>query len=208
MANHTVKQGEHLSSIAATYGFSDYRTIWDHGNNASLKQKRKNPNVLYPGDSLYIPDIQRKEVDCHTGAKHVFKLNAPELELWLVIRDCNHLPRPHTACTLKIDGASEKLTTDGDGVIHKMIPRTAKEGSVTVDEVEIPIKIGNLDPVDTLSGQVGRLNNLGYDAGDPEGPDDEQFESAVQEFQCDQKLTVDGICGSKTQAKLTEVHGC
>jgi LysM repeat protein len=43
---YTVKQGDHLSSIAHEYGFPDYQTIWNHADNAQLKQKRKNPNVL------------------------------------------------------------------------------------------------------------------------------------------------------------------
>jgi len=33
------------------------------------------------------------------------------------------------------------------------------------------------------------------------------FLSAVEEFQCDNGLTVDGDCGPNTQAKLKEVHG-
>jgi hypothetical protein len=34
-----------------------------------------------------------------------------------------------------------------------------------------------------------------------------QFRSAVEEFQCDNQLTVDGKCGPNTQAKLKAVHG-
>lgn len=33
---HVVLQGEHLSKISAKYGFLDYRTIWDHPQNADL----------------------------------------------------------------------------------------------------------------------------------------------------------------------------
>jgi nucleoid-associated protein YgaU len=55
--DHTVVQGEYLSKIARSYGFSDYRTIWEHPKNAALKQARQNPNVLFPGDRLFIPDI-------------------------------------------------------------------------------------------------------------------------------------------------------
>jgi len=58
--HHTVVQGEHLSSIAKKYGFSSYKTIWDHGQNADLKKKRQNPNVIFPGDRLFIPDKVEK----------------------------------------------------------------------------------------------------------------------------------------------------
>lgn len=72
----------------------------------------------------------------------------------------------------------------------------------------IPIKIGHLDPVDEISGQQGRLNNLGYYFGDIDGNDSPRFRMAVEEFQCENGLTVDGICGPNTQAKLKEVYGC
>jgi len=38
--NHTVKQGEYLSSIARRYGFSDYKVIWNDKNNAKLKEEQ------------------------------------------------------------------------------------------------------------------------------------------------------------------------
>src|SRR4030095_14342956 len=53
---YTVKQGDHVAGIAFRFGLSDFRTIWDHPNNTELKNKRQNPNVLFPGDVLYVPD--------------------------------------------------------------------------------------------------------------------------------------------------------
>src|SRR5262249_27218002 len=71
----------------------------------------------------------------------------------------------------------------------------------------IPVKIGDLDPEDTTSGQLARLNNLGYLPGD--GTDPDAFRSAVEEFQCDHPpLKVDGTCGKKTEEQLKMVHGC
>jgi peptidoglycan hydrolase-like protein with peptidoglycan-binding domain len=55
---------------------------------------------------------------------------------------------------------------------------------------------------------MARLNNLGYFAGEIENPDQTAFESAVEEFQCDHGVHVDGICGPNTQAKLKKLHGC
>jgi peptidoglycan hydrolase-like protein with peptidoglycan-binding domain len=71
-----------------------------------------------------------------------------------------------------------------------------------------------LDPLETLSGQQQRLNNLGYFAGfvepeDPKSPNS-QFRWAVEEFQCDHMgpSKVDGVLGPQTLAKLKEVYGC
>jgi peptidoglycan hydrolase-like protein with peptidoglycan-binding domain len=86
-----------------------------------------------------------------------------------------------------------------------------KDPQTPVNEILIPIKIGHLDPVEEVSGQKARLNNLGYFAGPLEGKTEENtamFLSAIEEFQCDHGLLVDGICGPMTQAKLRQVHGC
>ena len=73
------------------------------------------------------------------------------------------------------------------------------------------LDIGHLDPVSEPSGQAARLKNLGYLFSSPEAdPDYEQkaLGHAIEEFQCDHRLSVDGICGPNTQAKLKEVYGC
>ena len=72
----------------------------------------------------------------------------------------------------------------------------------------IPVNIGHLDPVDEMSGQQGRLSNLGYFLGEVDGQDSSAFRIAVEEFQCEHGLTVDGICGPNTRAKLKDAHGC
>src|SRR5262249_21733581 len=72
--NHIVAQGETLSSIANQYGFHDWRTIYDHPDNSNFRERRKDPNLLYPGETLIIPDKQQQEIDCQVGQKHQFKM--------------------------------------------------------------------------------------------------------------------------------------
>jgi peptidoglycan hydrolase-like protein with peptidoglycan-binding domain len=114
---------------------------------------------------------------------------------------------------LLVGGTVTQQTTDGQGHFEQEIPQDAHEATLVIqgDEtpfggVPFPVKIGDLDPVDEVSGQAARLNNLGYFPGD--GTDEDAFLSAVEEFQCDHGLTVDGKCGPLTQAKLKKVHGC
>ncbi len=52
-SQHTVEQGEFLAKIAAKYGFSEYRIIWDHRQNTNLERQRQNrpcssPVAEYP----------------------------------------------------------------------------------------------------------------------------------------------------------------
>ena len=216
--NYTVKQGDHLSSIANAFHFSSYKTIWDHPNNAALKAQRVNPNVLYPGDVLYIPDRDTNQYARPTEKKHPFVLNKPPLKLRLVLEDLYEQPIAGASCTLQLGGKPVTVTTDRTGKIEQDIPPDVHDAVLTIDDpqtpyqgVNLPIKIGNLDPVDQVTGQQARLNNLGYFAGPVGGTDDAAMtalESAIEEFQCDNKLTVDGKCGPQTQATLKQVHGC
>jgi hypothetical protein len=204
---HVVQQGEHLSTIAADYGFRHYETVWnDPGNEALRKKRDNNPNVLNPGDEVFIPEKVDKTVNAATTQVHIFEARIQRLRLILVLRDVNGVPLPNTECELDVDGKITKPTTDGSGKIETLIPITTKGGKVTARGFDYPFWIGHLDPVDTESGQRARLANLGYYLGDSEKHDPEEFQSAVEEFQCDYGLDVDGICGSNTQKKLKEVH--
>ena len=251
MAYHTVVQGEYLSGIAKQYGFSSYKAIWDHAQNAALKKQRQNPNVIYPGDQLFIPEKRKKQETRSTGATHRFLLKAEKLKLRLVVEDLFQKPVDNATCELRVESEVFQLKTDGKGKIEQDIPAGARSAVLTVkdprtplNEIVIPIKIGDMDPVDKESGQKARLNNLGYfagpiaedkaeapDAKKDESPNDKTpvspngkkeappdakkeeenkalFLSAVEEFQCDHGLVVDGKCGPTTQAKLKQVHGC
>ncbi len=212
---YTVKQGDYLSSIAAVNGFSDYLTIWNDPNNADLKSQRENPNVLFPGDQLFIPDLTQRTESRSTDQRHQFTLRKPDLKLRLVVEDLYEKPIANAQCQLIIEGKTRNVVTDDLGKIEEDIPPTAHNALLVISDpqtpfrdVQIPIKIGSLDPVDELSGMKIRLNNLGYFAGDPATAEDDQFRSAVEEFQCDHGLVVDGKCGKNTQAKLKQVHGC
>jgi hypothetical protein len=208
MPTHTVQQGEHISRIAEHYGFHDSGVIWDHPSNAALREQRQNPSVLLPGDQLFVPEKQVKKVVCATTNTHRFRLHAEPVLLRLVLRDLNSDPIANTPCTLEVNGQIYELTSGADGLVEQKIPRTAESGRLTFGQLVIPLQIGHLDPVAEVSGWRARLNNLGYNAGKSDDPLDPQLQSAVEEFQIDYELTVDGMCGPNTQAKLKEVHGC
>ncbi len=206
---HIVKQGEFLASIATGHGVS-CDAIWNDPSNAKLRQKRVNPNVLFPGDTLIVPDVLPHKVKLRTGERHLVRLtlNSDPLILRFEVRGEDDMPIANTGCQLQLDGKVYHLITDKDGKLEQVISTKAQEGTLTVLNLTMPIRIGSLDPVKELSGQIARLNNLGYDAGDSETIDEQQFLSAIEEFQCDHSLTVDGKCGPITQKKLSDVHGC
>jgi N-acetylmuramoyl-L-alanine amidase len=211
---YNVKQGDHLAKIAHDLGFRSSSTIWDHPENAALKNTRKVPGLLYPGDRLYVPDRDDRQENAPTDQKHVYVYHGETLKLKVRVRDVNGEPVANKPCQLEVEGRTYSLTTDAAGLVEQIIPRNSQSGRLTVSagdaliESVIPLAIGYLDPVDEVSGQRGRLNNLGYRAGGEDDSEAPAFRSAVEEFQCDHALTpVTGVCDARTKAKLVEVHG-
>ena len=214
MATHTVKQGEHLARIAHDHGFADFRPLWDHPQNAALKDKRTSPHILLPGDVVFIPDKEAKEESAATEQRHRFRVHGRPLVLRLQLLGFGHQPLADTPCELHLGGAVHSLTTDGEGRIEQAIPATADSGILIFQdplvpfEVAIPLKIGHLDPITEPSGQKARLRNLGYNPGSLTADDAQPFAIAVQEFQCDHGLQVTGEVDAATRDKLEQVHGC
>jgi hypothetical protein len=99
-------------------------------------------------------------------------------------------------------------------MIEQLLSPTARGGSIRFkdertpfkQQIPVEVKVGHLDPVEEESGQRGRLNALGYEAGDPakSGDGSLEFRSAVEESQCDHGLKVDGVVGAQTRKKLQD----
>jgi len=214
MPTHKVKQGEHISSIVRHYGFSDFHVIWYDGQNTTLRQSRENPNTLLPGDVLFIPERQAGEQSVPTEQRHRFKLNGPSLKLRLAIKDFDGKPLKNTACRLHVGNQVHDLQTDDNGVVQAPIAHDAGEALLQFEDTSLPfdvniaVNIGHLDPIDTITGQKARLKNMGYYHGPIDGKQTPVFQYAVEEFQCDFDLTVDGVCGEQTRDKLKQEHGC
>lgn len=217
---HIVKQGEHLSGIADQYGFSDYKPIWNHSANAALKALRKNPNVLYPGDQLQIPDGDEKHYTRGVDQRHRFVVHGTPLKLQLKLEELYGKLLADVPYRLQAEEQSATGHTDGQGMVRHGIGKQLKKGTLVISEQvtahgqnltldrELPLMVGHLDPIEKPSGQLARLANLGYYWGSLTASDADSFESAIEEFQCEQGLPVTGECDSATQAKLQEMHGC
>jgi len=197
---YTVKQGDCISSIAFAYNLFP-KTIWDHPDNAELKKLRKDLNALFPGDVLIIPDKESKEESCQSGKKHRFRRKGvPErLRIQFCVGDYeaddedDDIFRKNVPYTLDItikDGSSvprKTGKTDNDGFLDEMIPPDAHKGKIVLDEGEdeqvFEILLGHLDPIDTISGVKARLENLGYDCGEDDDPDNPETLEAIRDFQ-------------------------
>jgi hypothetical protein len=208
MGKHVIRQGEHLASVAAAHGFANDESIWNHPDNAALKSKRASPYILQPGDEVALPERTLKKADVATGKSHRFLLNRTKLQLAVRLLDWKGEPLADAPCVLEVDGQEQELVTDGDGIVRASIPRTAKHATVTVDGEVLELAIGYLDPSDEPVGLPARLNALGYWVGDPEDVDEETLRFAIELFQYDHDLPVDGEPTLELCAAVEREYGC
>jgi Putative peptidoglycan binding domain len=207
-------QGECLSSIAGKYRFADWRTIYNHPQNTGLRQKRPNPNIIYPGDEIWIPDLDPGEKSAPTDLKHRYVLKKEEqVRIRIRVQDQRGLPFAGKQYTLEIEDSTYEGTTGPDGLIEAEIPHTASTGALTVrleddeyDDCTWHLDLGSLDPIEEVSGVQGRLNNLGYICGPVDGIAGPRTKDAVMAFQAQAGLSASGTIDKLLREKLLNVY--
>jgi hypothetical protein len=164
MPKQQVGEGNSTSSLAKKKGFY-WKTIWEHGENAELRQKRNDPNVLAANDEIFIPELQEKKVSKGTEQEHVFKRKGEPTKIKMQLMALGN-PRANEDYVLAVAGELIRGKTDGDGKLEHFIPGDASSAKLVLkDGKEIQgLRIGSLDPTDLSEGVVQRLNNLGFKA--------------------------------------------
>jgi hypothetical protein len=213
---YRAQRGDCLSSIALEYGFADYQIIYQRPENADFRQKRPNPNIICPGDVLFIPDLEIKEVSKATGQRHVFELKKPRVHLRLCLKDDLHQPYESTKYHLRVGDKEWDGSTDHAGMVEQDIEPDATKGEITVfpmgghkpDEgYTFSLQLGDLDPIDEMSGVDARLINLGFGPADTEETlSDDDRVSALKAFQGKFHLDITGELTVETRSKLRELH--
>ncbi len=205
---YLVKAGDCISSIAMNAGHF-WKILWDDPANAELRRVRGNPNVLRPGDRVHIRPLEMKQESGATGQRHRFRRKG-EPSLVRIVLYAGSEPRANQDYILEIDGKLTTGTTGSNGELEIWIPGNAKRGKLIIgpDQEEFPLELGTIDPIDTVTGIQGRLNNLGFDAGIVDGKLNSQTQAALRNFQKKYGLPESGEPDKQTRSKLLEVHGC
>jgi Putative peptidoglycan binding domain len=197
---HRVREGDCISSIAFESGFFP-DTVWKHPENAALRDKRADPNVLAPGDQVFVPDLRPSAAAGATGRRHCFRrLGVPE-HLRLTLASYGK-PRANARYRLEIDGAPRRGVTDAEGRIDVPIPPNARRAVLVVGEDRYELTLGGVDPLNEDAGTRHRLENLGYLTATVT-----DLAVAIARFQADHRLPSTGKLDDATRAELGEAHG-
>jgi hypothetical protein len=211
--NHSATATDCLSSIAKERKFYSWRTIYQAGENAALRDLRKDPNVLGQGDSVSIPDKNKRAEPADTGRTHVFEVTALGAKLRVIVEGGG------AWYSLTIDtGKPIEAELPESGLIEQEIARDASTAELSVwfakeDKADKELAVswhlvlGALEPVDFLGGAgvTARLANLGFLA--PEDRDKPvEVMRAVGEFQAAVGLPVNGVADPNTLEALRRAH--
>ncbi len=205
---HTVRKAECLATIARKYGFERWQTIYEAPANEEFRKKRPNPNVLYAGDEIVIPEKEQREESGATEQKHRFKLISSKWIFRIEMKDEKLKPLEDIPFALYIDGklANEGKTGPG-GKIEAPLDADAQEGILRFMGEEYTVRFGMLDPISTIKGVQARLNNLGFSCGAVDGIVGRATRRAVYAFQASQgDLQQTGKIDDATRMRLLRLH--
>ncbi len=206
--NHIVRDGECLSSIAVNEGFL-WETIWNHPSNSELKNLRKDPNILYPGDVVVIPAREPKELSRASDAAYSFVKKGTPAKVRLQLLQEGE-PRASVSFIFDVDGKTTKGKTDSEGYLTVFVAPNASHGKLYILDQEkvaeeYAIKLGHLDPLHEIEGIQKRLSNLGFHCPLSEKLD-EPTKAAISAFRAKHKLK-NGEIDSEFSKKLKTIHG-
>lgn len=209
---YRVRQGDGIESIAFRSGLF-WETVWLDPGNKELRDRRRHPHALLPGDKVHIPEKRIQTVSANTDTRARFRLKGVPSKLHLVLLDADEQPRANLKYRLLIDGEIIDGETDSSGEIIETIAPDADACTLTIvqsetdaDE-EYEVDLGYMDPVETLSGVQGRLNNLGFACGEPDGELSPLTTAAICAFQKTHGLSETGEPDDTTCDELSRVHG-
>jgi hypothetical protein len=218
---YIVQAGDYLAKIAHLLRL-DPMEVWNKPENKALREMRS-PNVLNPGDVLWVPDVAPTPLPLKRGASNTYVSEIPDVEVVFTLRlDDGTVLKGEPYEVEGLWGVPPgKSNEHGVVKIHVPVEVTLFHLVLFDGTLRIPILVGDLDPVDTLSGQRARLENLGFhwaltalgddeehESSNPSGPGEEEAVGrGLAEFQRAQGLPVTGLPDEKTLAALLAAHG-
>jgi hypothetical protein len=158
-----IRQGDYLAKLADQLGF-DADAVWGDDSNAQLRLLRPNPNILFAGDVLYVPDPAKAPPaqSLTPGSTNSFVTNAPAMvSVSITFTDPGLASQAYTVPELpQLTG----LTTDANGLATLEVPVSQDSFTIAFATAGVSLlyQMGHLDPINSLSGIFQRLQHLGF----------------------------------------------
>lgn len=197
--------------LASRFGF-DADEVWNDSANDELRERRSTPEMLAPGDVVYLPDAAPEPRSLSARTNNRFRGRLPTVPVEVAFHYGGE-PIANTSCT--VEGLPQPLNTetDGDGVARFDAPMNSGEVWVVFEDpsARFRVMVGHLDPHDEDSGALHRLVNLGYgsDAALRTGGEvrASHLHQMLMRFQADHDLEPSGELDESTRSALQENHG-
>lgn len=208
-----------MSSIAALYGFADYKKIYEASENEALRKKRPDPHVVREGDEVVIPDVERKTVSLATGKVHKFVVSRPKRRLRLKLAAPGDPQFAGQEYVLSVGDLKINGKVGSGNLIDEEVPPTARQAVLFLKTLNLRLEldVGGLDPShDDDSGEAvatglqARLGNLGFDCGAVDGNLGPKTTDALKRFQAKimKQDSPTGEADANTSRRLRDEHGC
>ncbi|MEE1923661.1 peptidoglycan-binding domain-containing protein [Pseudomonas sp. 148P] len=208
----TLGPAESLDSVAYTYGHA-YTTLWDHPDNAALRERRPDPTVLAAQDQVFVPPREKATFTGNaTGKRHRFQVsNTPALLRF----------RPYALAGQGLaqrfeirrgDSLIGESTAQANGDIVWPLPPVAEDITLRVFfehfSRDYQLNLRALDPVETLIGVQQRLRALGYLGGECSGRLDDATRAAIGALRLRAGLPAeDEVLSQAVLDTLRQYHG-
>lgn len=221
---HVIEQGECIATLAERHGHR-MATLWDHPQNAELKELRGNPYVLNVGDVVFVPDIRTRSETCSTDARHCFRRHDVPEKFRLQLLD-DDVPIEKTPYVFEIGKDRRAHQTTTEGWVEEWVPPSATKATLTfvpprgpsdpedlvVEPLVYEILLGALGPADSERGARARLLALSYleeegAEGPPETEDHDSYRLALATLQSEHDLDITGELDPPTVELLRELYG-
>jgi len=205
---YVVKQGECIESISYLHGLF-WQTVWNDPANSELKEARKQPNALLPGDCVHVRPLELKKVRCAAEKRHRFLRRGVPSRLQLTFLDEGE-PRAGVPYVLVIDGREFRGKTDAQGTLKAPLMPDAASASLVLgedpDAERYTLELRHLNPASEISGAQQRLTNMGFYCGPIDGKLNEHTRMALRAFQSALGLEATAKIDESTANSLREVH--
>jgi type VI secretion system secreted protein VgrG len=205
---YVIRQGDYLDKLAFVLGF-DASEVWNDPQNARLSELGRTPNLLQPGDVLNVPVTKREAQRFQVGSPNSYTADVPKVEVALVFR------APAGAIGLEayvIEGAGAPLEgiTEADGTLKVRLAVFLREITISFPRLDLiyAVRLGEMDPLDEVSGYRKRLANLGHiRSHSAEIGDTLADRAAILSFQERAGLPTTGEMDDATRVRLLDAHG-